>query len=88
MYISTNVPTPLQWPKDDDNDDEICKNKSPERKNHSYKITTLVFAKQKNSDSQNWTAAKNLVQHGMLKAKTAQKETHYSLLLILYIQIP
>ena len=47
MYISKNVPTPLQWPKDDDHDDEICKNKSSERKNYSYKITKLVFAKQK-----------------------------------------
>jgi len=42
-----NVPTPLRWPKDDDNDDEICKNKSSERKKHSYTIAKLVFAKYK-----------------------------------------
>ena len=37
MYISKNVPTPLQWPKDDDdNDDEICKNESSETKKYSY----------------------------------------------------
>ena len=42
MQISTNVPTALRRPKDDDNDDEICKNKSSETKKiflHNCKIS-------------------------------------------------
>lgn len=61
---------------------------NPQRqKNILTQLQNKFLQNTKNSDPQNWTAAKNLVQHGMLKAKTEQIKTYYSLLLILYMKI-
>lgn len=61
---------------------------NPQRqKNILTQLQNKFLQNTKNSDSQNWTSAKNLVQHGMLKAKREQIKTYYSLLLILYMKI-